>query len=86
MTQRPILLDARGSAELLSICERAFHVLRRRPDFPCDAEVRLGPRAVRFRVDVLNRYAVELAGKAVAHGEPEQLKRGRQKRREIQAA
>ena len=76
----PILLDAVGSAQLLSLSERGFHLLRKRPDWPPDAEVRLGPRCVRFRVDVLRRYAAELAGKTVADGEPEQLKAARKRR------
>ena len=83
--QTKILADARHSAELFDLSERGFHMLRQRPDFPPDAEVRLGPRAVRFRVDVLTRYAVELASKTATQPEPEQLKRARQKRRETQA-
>ena len=82
MTQRPILLDARGSAELLAICERAFHLLRKRPDWPGDCEVDLGPRARRFRVVVLERYAAELAAKTVAQAEPAQLAHARAKRQE----
>ena len=80
-----ILVDARGAAERFTLSERGFHMLRHRPDFPRDAEVRLGPRAVRFRVDVLARYAAELAVKTVTQGEPDQLKRARQKRREVKA-
>lgn len=80
--QDSILTDARGAAERFALSERGFHMLRQRPDFPPDAEVRLGPRAVRFRVEVLVRYAAELAAKTVAQGEPEQLKRARQKRPE----
>jgi hypothetical protein len=77
--QDTILTDARGAGELFTISERGFHMLRKRPDFPPDADVRLGPRAVRFRVDVLVRYATELSAKSIAQGEPEQLKRARQK-------
>ena len=80
--QDPILTDARGASELLTISERGFHLLRKRADWPSDAEVRLGPRCVRFRVDVLRRYAVELSAKSISHPEPAQLKRARQKRHE----
>jgi hypothetical protein len=77
-----ILADAKHSAELFDLSERGFHMLRRRADFPSDAEVRLGPRAVRFRVDVLVRYAAELSAKRIIHAEPAQLKHARQKRRQ----
>ena len=80
--QDTILTDAPGAGELFTLSERAFHELRKRSDFPPDAEVRLSPRCVRFRVDVLRRYAAELAAKTAVQGEPEQLKRARQKRRE----
>ena len=86
----PILVDANDAGFLFKICERAFHGLRKRDDFPKDAEVRLGPRAVRFRVEVLVRYAAELAAKTatqnVAQNEPAQLKRARQTRRQIPSA
>ena len=80
--QETILTDARGAAQRFALSERSFHMLRKRPDFPQDAEVRLGPRAVRFRVDVLIRYAAELSTKSIVHAEPAQLKRARQKRRQ----
>jgi len=83
--QSKILVDAQHSAELFDLSERGFHMLRQRPDFPPDAEVRLGPRAVRFRVDVLLRFATELAAKTVREAEPEQLTRAREKRRQTQA-
>jgi hypothetical protein len=80
-----ILVDAAGAADLLSLSERSFHDLRRREDFPADATIVLSQRAVRFRVEALHRYCAELAHKNVTQGEPEQLQRARQKRREIQA-
>ena len=82
----PILVDAFCAGILLTLSERGFHELRKRPDFPPDATVILGPRAVRFRVAVLTRYAAELAAKSVPQREPPQLKRARQTRREIPSA
>jgi len=81
----PILVDVHGASILLTLSERGFHELRKRPDFPPDATVILGPRAVRFRVDVLSRYAQELSTNTAPHSEPEQLRRARQNRRESQA-
>lgn len=75
-----ILKDALGAAQLLDIGERKFHELRRRSNWPSDAEVRLGPRCVRFRVDVLQRWIAELAGQTVGQGEPSQLAAGRARR------
>jgi hypothetical protein len=75
-----ILTDAPGAANLFTLSERGFHLLRKRSDWPPDAEVRLGPRCVRFRVDVLQRYAAELAGKGPVKGEPEQLRVARARR------
>jgi hypothetical protein len=70
-----ILLDAPAAAEALSISERAFHGLRKRPDFPRDATVVLGPRTVRFRVDVLYTFARTLVSDP--QDEPPQLQRSR---------
>jgi hypothetical protein len=84
--QSKILVDAPGGADLLDCSERQFHMLRKRPDWPADCEVVLGPRARRYRVVVLERYAAELAAKSVAQNEPAQLKRARQTRREIPSA
>jgi hypothetical protein len=84
--QDTILTDARGAAERFALSERGFHMLRKRADFPLDAEVRLGPRAVRFRVEVLVRYAAELAAKTIVQDEPEQLKLARRKRQHREAA
>jgi hypothetical protein len=80
--QAKILVNATEAAELFGVSERSFHLIRARPDFPNDAEVCLGPRMVRFRVQILERYAADLAAKTVRRSEPPQLKRGRQDRRE----
>ena len=57
----PILLDAPAAARALWISERAFHCLRKRADFPRNATVVLGPRCVRFRVEVLQLFVQALA-------------------------
>lgn len=77
-----ILVDALGAAELLGVGERKLHALRQQPDWPRDAEVRLGPRCVRFRVDVLRRWVAELAINAVEQAEPKQLRGARERRRQ----
>jgi predicted DNA-binding transcriptional regulator AlpA len=55
-----ILLNAPAAAAALSISERTFHSLRKRPDFPRSATVVFGPRCVRFRVDALRAFALSL--------------------------
>ena len=69
------LVDAPTAAASLAISERAFHSLRKRSDFPQDATIILGPRCVRFRLDVLHTFAVSLV--AIPQSEPRQLREGR---------
>jgi hypothetical protein len=76
-----ILTDAAGAADMLALCERAFHDLRKRPDFPADATVTLSPRCVRFRVSVLHRYCLELSTQAILQSEPERLRRAREQKK-----
>jgi hypothetical protein len=59
-TPAPILLSAPAAAAALSISERAFHTLRKRPDFSSNATVVFGPRCVRFRVEVLQEFVRSL--------------------------
>jgi hypothetical protein len=56
----PILVDAPSAAAALSISERAFHSLRKRPDFPKNATVVIGPRCIRFRVETLHAFVLSL--------------------------
>lgn len=71
----PVLVDVTAAAQVFSISERAFHTLRKRPDFPRDATVVLGPRCVRFRLQALHTYARSLV--SVPRSEPIQLLRSR---------
>jgi len=77
-----ILVDAPAAAAALSISERAFHSLRKRPDFPQDATVVIGPRCVRFRLEALYVFARSLV--SMPRGEPKQLRRSRKIRPERQ--
>jgi hypothetical protein len=77
-TSEPILVDARSAAATLSISERAFHVLRKRPDFPKNATVVIGPRCIRFRVETLHAFVLSLVKEP--QGEPIQLRRSREPR------
>ena len=76
----PILVNAPAAAAALSISERAFHSLRKRPDFPQDATVVIGPRCVRFRLEALYVFARSLV--SMPRGEPKQLRRSRKTRPE----
>lgn len=76
----PILVDAPSAAAALSISERAFHSLRKRPDFPKHATVVLGPRCVRFRLDALCAFTSSLV--AIPQSEPRQLQQSRKVRSE----
>jgi hypothetical protein len=77
---KPILIDASSAAAALSISERAFHSLRKRPDFPKDATVVIGPRCIRFRVETLHSFVLSLVKKP--QSEPIQLRRSRKPRLE----
>ena len=77
-TSEPILVDARSAAATLSISERAFHSLRKRPDFPKNATVVIGPRCIRFRVETLHAFVLSLVKEP--QGEPIQLRRSREPR------
>jgi hypothetical protein len=77
-TSEPILVDARSAAATLSISERAFHSLRKRPDFPKNATVVIGPRCIRFRVETLHAFVLSLVKEP--QGEPIQLRRSRKPR------
>jgi len=79
-TPKPILIDASGAAAALSISKRAFHSLRKRPDFPKDATVVIGPRCIRFRVETLHSFVLSLVNEP--QGEPIQLRRSRRSRLE----
>jgi len=74
-TTERILVDARTAALALSISKRAFHSLRKRPDFPQDATVVLGPRCVRFRTEAIRAFALSLV--CPPRGEPAQLQGSR---------
>jgi hypothetical protein len=74
----PILVNAAAAAAALSISERAFHSLRKRPDFPRDATVVIGPRCVRFRLEALHVFARSLV--SMPRSEPKQLRRSRNTR------
>lgn len=76
-----ILLDAPAAASALHVSERTFHQIRRRSDFPRDAEVRLSPRCVRFRVEALNEFATRLAAETTTLSEPEGLRHARESRK-----
>jgi predicted DNA-binding transcriptional regulator AlpA len=73
----PALLDARAAADYLRISERAFYTLQKRPDFP--APVVLGPRCVRYVRERLDAFIASLPTKTEVE-EPEQLKRGRERK------
>jgi len=79
-TSEPILIDASGAAAALSISERAFHRLRKRPDFPKNATVVIGPRCIRFRVETLHSFVLSLVKEP--QGEPTQLRLSRKPRLE----
>ena len=79
-TPKPILIDASSAAAALSISKRAFHSLRKRPDFPKDATVVIGPRCIRFRVETLHAFVLSLVNEP--QGEPIQLRRSRRPRLE----
>jgi hypothetical protein len=79
-TSEPILVDAPSAAAALSISERTFHSLRKRPDFPRHATVVLGPRCVRFRLDALCAFTSFLV--AIPRSEPRQLQESRKGRSE----
>jgi len=55
---------------------RKVHQLRKHPQFPVDATVVLGPRAVRFRVERLAHFAAILA-QETPPSEPRQLLAGK---------
>jgi hypothetical protein len=83
----PILVDARGAADLLCLSERKFHQLRTHALFPADTELRLSSRAVRFRVERLHEFAALLAQQSgPAEAEPERLKLAREARKAAEAA
>lgn len=77
----PILVHAPVAAAAFSICERAFHSLRRHADFHWDAPVVLGPRCVRFRLEALQVFARSLV--SAPRDEPGQLRQSRGKRKPI---
>lgn len=75
------LLDAPAAARFLGVGERTFHALRRDPQFPADATVRLSPRCVRFRADRLREFVETLSMRASQPElEPERLRRARERR------
>ena len=80
-TSEPILINASSAAAALSISKRAFHSLRKRPDFPKNATVVIGPRCVRFRPETLRAFILSLVKEP--QGEPIQLRRSRKPRLEL---
>ncbi len=75
-----LLVDAEGAARALGIKERTLHKLREREDFRriCP-EVRLGPRATRWRIADLDAFARSIASSERVP-EPPQLAASRQRR------
>jgi len=68
-----ILLDAATAAAALSISQRTFQNLRKRSDFPQNATVVLGPRCVRYRLEALHTFVLDLASRA--QGEAKHVRR-----------
>jgi hypothetical protein len=62
-TGESILLDAAAAAAALSISQRTFQNLRKRSDFPQNATVVLGPRCVRYRLEALHTFVLDLASR-----------------------
>jgi hypothetical protein len=80
-TVHDILVDIGGWASRWSSSESNCQRLRRHALYPPDTEVRLGVRAVRFRLSKLDAFAAALASANRKAGEPERLKRGRLERK-----
>ena len=62
-TRESILVDAATAAAALSISQRTFQNLRKRSDFPQNATVVLGPRCVRYRLEALHTFVLDLASR-----------------------
>jgi hypothetical protein len=78
-----LLVDAPTAAAALSVSERTFHSLRKRPDFPQGCTVVLGSRCVRFRLDALHTFVKSVA--AAPRAEPKQLQQSRKCRADKRA-
>lgn len=71
------LVNAKAGAKLLGIGLRAFHLARKRPDFP--AEIRISAKTVRWRPEALLAWAASLESRC-SPPEPPQLAEGRSRR------
>jgi predicted DNA-binding transcriptional regulator AlpA len=67
----PLLLSAKQAASLIGFGERMFHALRKRDGFP--QPIVLGPRAVRWRREEIQRWVDALPANPVPRIEPAQL-------------
>lgn len=72
----PLSVDAVRGAVLLGISERAFHELRKRPDFPRPVAL-FGPRRPRWRTADLYKWLTTLPTIDSNEREPARLARGR---------
>jgi hypothetical protein len=76
-----ILWSVEQWADAWGCSERKAHQLRKHMLFPNDAEVHLGVRNVRFRVNRLAEFAAALAAERQTQAEPERLRKGREAKR-----
>jgi predicted DNA-binding transcriptional regulator AlpA len=67
----PLLLSARQAASLIGFGERMFHQLRKREGFP--NPIVLGPRAVRWRREEIEKWIGNLPAETGPRNEPRQL-------------
>lgn len=80
----PLLLSARQAATLIGFGERMFHEFRKRDGFP--SPVVLGPRAVRWRREEIQRWVETLPSDPAPRLEPSQLFLARRFRRSAHLA